>query len=412
MRPLFTVLFLVSACLSAQAEALWPEFRGPTAQGHSTATGLPTKWTKSQGVRWRTELPGRAWSSPVIAEGKIWLTDAVTKGSEVKLKVVALNAEDGKQVWEAELFEVKDLGKLKMHQKNSHASPSPIYSEGMIYAHFSHLGTACVQASDGKVVWKNNDHPYPPVHGTGGSPLLVGDLLVFNADGASEPKVIALNKKDGSLAWKVGRTSDASRKFSFSTPLLIEVNGEQQIITAGSGIVQALRPADGSEIWHVSYDQGYSVVPRPVHAHGMIFVGTGYDKPTALAIKTGGTGDVTESHVAWRADKRVPHNPSMIVVEKDLYMLDDKGILSCRDAVTGEVYYEERLLSNSSASLLHADGHIYATDEQGETAVVKVGHNPEVVATNNLNEKILASAAVVDSDLLIRTEKALYRITK
>jgi outer membrane protein assembly factor BamB len=153
-------------------------------------------------------------------------------------------------------------------------------------------------------------------------------------------------------------------------------------------------------------------VPRPVHAHGMIFVGTGYDKPTALAIKTGGAGDVTESHVAWRADKRVPHNPSMIVVEKDLYMLDDKGILSCRDAVTGEVYYEERLLSNSSASLLHADGHIYATDEQGETAVVKVGHNPEVVATNNLNEKILASAAVVDSDLLIRTEKALYRITK
>ncbi|MBL9113828.1 MAG: PQQ-binding-like beta-propeller repeat protein [Verrucomicrobiaceae bacterium] len=412
MKKHFFALLLFATATSLHSEALWPEFRGPTAQGHSTATGLPSRWSKTLGIKWSHALQGRAWSSPVVADGRVFLTNAVEQSSKVRLTVLALDAETGKQSWETELFVVDDPAKLKMHSKNSQASPSPIFEGGLVYVHFGHHGSGCVQAADGKVVWKNNDHPYPAVHGTGGSPLLVDNLLVFNADAASNPSVIALNKADGKLAWKRVRTSPASRKFSFSTPLLIEVNGEKQIITAGSGIVQALRPSDGSEIWHLTYDQGYSVVPRPVFAHDMIFLSTGYDKPSALAIKVGGTGDVTETHLAWRADKRVPHNPSMLVVGDDLYMLDDKGIFSCRDAKTGEVYYEERLLSNSSASLLYADGMIYATDEQGMTAVVKPGHTLQTVAKNDLGEKTLASAAVVDNDLLLRTEKALYRITK
>jgi outer membrane protein assembly factor BamB len=406
-----TLLLFIASSTVTQAEALWPEFRGPQAQGHSTAVGLPTKWSPSSGIVWRSEFPGLAWSSPVVANGKIFLTDAVTAGAAVNLSVMALAADTGKQLWSTELFAPADPGALKMHKKNSHASPSPVWEDGLIYAHFSHHGTACMK-EDGSVVWKSTENPYTPVHGTGGSPVLVGDLLVFNADGSTDPSVIALDKKTGKTVWKVKRESPAQRKFSFSTPLVIEVAGEKQIITAGSGIVQALRPADGSVIWFATYDQGYSVVPRPLFAHGMIFLSTGYDKPVALAIKADGKGDVTATHIVWQADKRVPHNPSMLVIGDDLYMIDDKGMISCRNAKNGEVYYEERALGPCSASLLYGDGRIYAIDELGKSAVVKPGHTLEILFTNDLAEKTLASMSVVDDDLLIRTEKALYRVGK
>lgn len=404
--------FFLSAFL-AQAEALWPEFRGPTAQGHSTATGLPTKWSTSQGVKWRTEIAGLGWSSPIVANGKVFVTNGVPEGtSAAKLEVLAFDVATGKKLWATEVFHPKDPAMLRMHKENSQASPTPVFENGLIYAHFSQHGTACLK-EDGSVVWKVNEHPYSPVHGTGGSPVIVDNLLIYNADGAADPAVIALDKATGKTVWKVARQENpATRKFSFSTPLLIEVNGERQLISAGSGVVQAMNPKDGSTIWYAFYDQGYSVVPRPVFAHGMIFLGTGYDKPVALAIKVDGKGDVTNSHIVWRADKRIPHNPSMLVIGDDLYMMDDKGMMSCRDAKTGEVYYEERLLGPTWSSLLHADGHIYVIDKLGKTAVVKPGHTLNVVATNDLGEKAQASFAVVDSDLLIRTEKALYRITK
>lgn len=396
-------------CHSAPAETLWPEFRGPTAQGVSTATGLPTEWSKAKNVVWRTKTEGRAWSSPVVANGKIFLTDATEKGSKLQLHVVALDAATGKELWNTVVLEQQDMQAKKMHQKNSQASPTAIWQEGRIYAHFGHHGTACVDEA-GKVLWTTQEHRYSAVHGTGGSPVVVDDLLIFNADAAANPSVIALDKNTGKTRWKVARTSEASRKFSFCTPLVIEVNGQRQVISPGSGVVQALNPADGTEIWHVNYGQGYSVVPRPVFAHGLIFLSTGYDKPVAYAIKPDGTGDVTSTHVVWTADKRIPHNPSMLVVGDELYMLADNGLLSCRDAKTGEVYYEDRLVGSSSASLLFADGRIYAIDEQGKSAVVKPGKKLEVIAQNNLSEKTLASMAVCDNDLLIRTEDALYRI--
>ncbi len=402
-----SLIFLATA--SVHAEALWPEFRGPTAQGHSTATGLPTEWNKSKNVIWSTESKGRAWSSPIVADGKIFLTDATEKGNKLLLHVLALDATSGKELWNTEVLEETDLAAKKMHQKNSHASPSAIWQDGRIYAHFGHHGTACVDEA-GTVLWTTQENRYAPVHGTGGSPVIVDDLLIFNADAAANPSVIALDKNTGKTRWKIARSSETSRKFSFCTPLVIEVNGQKQVITPGSGVVQSLNPSDGTEIWHVSYGQGYSVVPRPIFAHGLIFLSTGYDKPVAYAIKPDGKGDVTNTHVAWTADKRIPHNPSMVVVGDEIYMLADNGLLSCRDAKTGTVHYEDRLLGPSSASLLAADGRIYAIDEQGNSAVVKPGKTLEVIAKNDLNEKTLASMAVCDSDLLIRTEKALYRI--
>lgn len=370
MRTFSLLLLFVSM---TQAETLWPEFRGPTAQGHSTATGLPTTWSTSRGVKWRTEIEGLGWSSPIVANGKIFVTTGVPEGSSAaRLYVLAFDAASGKPLWKTEVFHPTSPEMLRIHKENSQASPTPVYEDGLIYAHFSQHGTACLK-EDGTLVWKVNDHPYAPVHGTGGSPVLVDDLLIYHADGASDPAVIALSKATGKTVWKVVRNSGATRKFSFSTPLLIEVNGERQLISAGSGVVQALNPKDGSEIWRCLYDQGYSVVPRPIFAHGLVFLSTGYDQPVALAIKPDGRGDVTSTHIVWQANKRIPHNPSMVVVGDELYMIDDKGMISCRDAKTGKVHYEDRLLGPTWSSLLHADGHLYVMDKLGVTAVVKPG---------------------------------------
>ena len=433
LLSLFTVPFL-------HAETLWPEFRGPTAQGHSIATGVPVEWAPDKNVVWRSELPGLAWSSPVVANGKIFVTNATgINGGDpavgVSLRVLALDAVSGKVVWDTEVFQQANPEALKMHKKNSQASPSVVFEQDRIYAHFGHHGTACLDEA-GKVLWTNREHNFKPVHGVGGSPVLFDNLLIFNHDanidtsvpppvkgappptGAAagavvKPAVVALDKNTGKTVWRVERpATEAKSKFSFCTPLIIDVNGQKQLITPGSGVVQALNPKDGSEIWHVLYGTGYSVVPRPVYAHGLIFLSSGYDKPVGYAIKPDGKGDVTATHVVWTADKRVPHNPSMLVIGDELYMLDDKGMISCRDARTGAVHYEERLLGPSSASLLEAEGRIYAIDELGASAVVKPGKTLEVIARSDLKEKTLASMSVCDNDLLIRTEKALYRIGK
>jgi len=439
---------------SSHAESLWPEFRGPTAQGYSSAKGLPTEWAPDKNIVWRSEVAGKGWSSPVVANGRIFITTAVelpvdpnavpvvaaepvapppvaaapqADGSKrpapakkapppapkpVSLHVIALDAATGKAVWDTKVFEAKDPAALKMHAKNSQASPSVVYEAGRLYAHFSHHGTACLDEA-GKIVWTSQENVYLPQHGTGGSPALVDDLLIFSADGIKDPSVVALDKATGKTRWKVARpATEAKSKFSFCTPLVIEVAGQKQVISAGSGIVQALNPKDGSEIWHVMYGTGYSVVPRPVFAHGIIFLSTGYDKPVGLAIKADGKGDVTSTHVVWQETKYVPHNPSMLVIGDELYMLADNGLLTCRDAKTNTVHFEERLLGPSSASLLYADGLIYAIDEKGASAVVKPGKTLQVVATSELKEKTLASMAVCDNDLLIRTELALYRVSR
>jgi outer membrane protein assembly factor BamB len=357
---------------------------------------------------------GLAWSSPIHAGGRVFVTNARQVDPEapepaVSLRVAALQASTGRLLWDVEVFRATDPAALRKHDKNSHASPTPLFEAGRIYAHFGHHGTACLDEA-GKVLWRTTEHRYPPVHGTGGSPVLVDDLLIYNADGGVDPAVIALEKATGRLRWKARRPPTPANPFSFSTPLVITVAGRRQLITPGSGQVQALDPTDGREIWRARYGIGFSVVPRPVYAHGLLFLSSGYQQPVGFAVRADGMGDVTDTHVAWTHRKRVSLNPSMLVIGDELYMLADSGILSCLDARTGAVHYEERLLGSCSASLLGAEGRIYAIDELGKAAVVRAGKTFDVLAVSDLGERTLASMAVCDNDLLIRTEKAVYRI--
>jgi outer membrane protein assembly factor BamB len=387
----------------------WPEFRGPTGQGLSTARNVPIEWSDTTNVVWKQAVPGAGWSSPVLKAGRIYLTTAVNLDEENRrsLRALCLDAKDGHLVWDTEVLR-QEIGGPGIHTKNSHASPTPIIEGDRLFVHFGHQGTACLDLS-GKVHWQNKTLSYPPVHGSGGSPAIVGEMLVFSCDGGADPFVVALDKRTGEVRWKVNRTTDAAKTFSFSTPLLINIEGKKQIISPGSNVLCAYEPESGDEIWRVRYD-GYSVIPRPVYGQGLLFIGTGYDRPTVMAIQPKGRGDLTETNVLWTLKRGAPNTPSLLLVDTELYMVSDAGIASCVDARSGEVHWQERIGGNYSASPISAEGRIYFQNEEGIGTVVKATRQFEKLAANPLNERTLASYAVDDGALYIRTAKHLFRI--
>lgn len=398
--------------LSATCPADWPEFRGPTGQGIADDSRVPVSWSDRENVAWKVAVPGLAWSSPALVGDRLFLTTAVENPGEPKtysLQALALDKQTGKTLWTEKLFE--HASDVEIHAKNSHASPTPLIAEGVVYVHFGPHGTAALTL-EGKVLWKNAELVYSPQHGNGGSPALAGETLILCCDGSDQQFVVGLDRKTGKIRWKTERDVKPDRGFSFSTPLLISINGKLQAVCPGSDAVFAYEPATGKEIWRVKYDGGYSVVPRPIYAGGLVFVCTGYNRPKLLAIDPTGSGDVTESHLRWQVDKGVPHNPSVVAVGEELYLISDGGIGTCMDLKTGQQHWQERLGGNYSASLLAANGHIYFQDEQGKAIVVKAGKTFEKVAENEFvkDERTFASYGVSDGALFIRSERHLFRI--
>jgi outer membrane protein assembly factor BamB len=307
----------------------------------------------------------------------------------------------------------------RVHRKNSHASPTPIVLGERLFVHFGTHGTACL-TTGGEVVWKQSAIRYDMVHGTGGSPVLADGRLVFSCDGGDEAFVVALDAATGKVAWRKDRPAVTNPKtFSFGTPLVIETGGRKQIVSPGSDQAIAYDPRSGEELWSVDYD-GYSVIPRPVFGHGLLFLSTSYDRPKLLAVRVPdgrvpagpADGQPAEAEIAWQAGRGAPHTPSPLLVGSELYTVSDGGIAGCYDALTGEVHWQERLGGNYSASPLFGDGKVYFQSEQGVGTVVAAGTTFQKLAENDLKSRTLASYAVVGSDLLIRTDTALYRIAR
>jgi outer membrane protein assembly factor BamB len=408
--PLVALAGLLLAGASAQAED-WPEFRGPTGQGHAQGE-LPVEWGPTHNVVWKKEVPGAGWSSPAIAAGKVYLTSAVAvPGSkDLSLTALCLDARDGSTVWSKEVFRQDGAGAPRIHSKNSHASPTPLVAGDRLFVHFGHQGTACLDLH-GKVLWTYRK-PYAPVHGNGASPVLTDGLLVFSTDGASVRELVALDVATGEVRWKTKRTGTAVKNFSFHTPLVIEVGNRKQIVSVGSSMVGGYDVQTGKEVWRVRHG-GYSVIPRPVYGHGLVFISTGYDAPVLLAIRPDGTGDVTDTHVAWTTKRHAPHTPSPLLLGDELYMVSDAGFASCLDARTGKVHWSKRLAGNGySSSLLAAGGRIYCQSENGIGTVLEAGKAFKQLARNDLGERTLASAAACGGALFLRTAKHLYRIGK
>jgi outer membrane protein assembly factor BamB len=411
-RHCFIAPFAALVLIASSGGADWPQFRGPAGDGRATAKNLPTEWNETKNVAWKAEIPGRGWSSPSLVQNRLYLTTAVpveagSANGQLSLRTLCVDAATGRIVWNVEVF-AEPADAPKIHSKNSHASPTPLVEKGRIYVHFGHQGTACLDLA-GKLLWKNDKLKYPPVHGNGGSPVLEGGLLIFNCDGGSDPFVVALDAKTGDEKWRFSRESDSVKRFAFCTPVVISAGGKRQLITPGAGVVNALNPATGEEIWHVNYD-GYSVIPKPVFGHGLVFLSTGYDSPTVMAIRPDGRGDVTDTHVVWESKPGAPHTPSPLLDGDELYLVSDRGVAVCLDAKTGEEHWQERVGGDYSASPILADGKLYFQSEKGPAVVLKPGKTFEKLADTGFAETTYASYAVGDNALFIRTEKNLYRV--
>ncbi|MFN0119880.1 MAG: PQQ-binding-like beta-propeller repeat protein [Blastocatellia bacterium] len=379
----------------------WPEFRGPTGQGHATERGLPLRWSETQNIRWKTPIPGKGWSSPVIQGDRIWLTTAEEGGKSLRLLLI--DRQTGALRRNTEVFRVSAAAAT--HAKNSHASPTPILDGDRVYVHFGAQGTACLTQT-GEIIWKTKLDYDNGQHGPGGSPLLIDDLLIISCDGQTAQYVIAIDKMTGKTRWKKYREGGQA----YTTPLAVPGPAGQQVISPGAFRAVAYEPKTGKELWQVRYGDGFSNVPRPVYGHGLVYICTGFFQPQLLAVRPDGKGDVTRSHIAWSFSRGVPLTPSPLLVGDELYMVSDNGIATCMDARTGAEQWRARLGGNHSASPLYADGRIYFLSEEGESVVIAPGKEYKPLATNHLDGSTLASMAVAEGSIFIRSQTHLYRI--
>ncbi|MGD9721969.1 MAG: PQQ-binding-like beta-propeller repeat protein [Pirellulales bacterium] len=390
---------IAAAERSNPAPASYPQFRGPDGQGHAAAGNLPQRWSESENVRWKTPVPGLGWSSPAIASDRIWLTTAVEAAGS--LRVVCVARDTGQVLFDKEVFHADDLGRIAA--KNSHASPTPVVDGANVFVHFGAHGTACLTA-DGEVVWTHK-LAYDHRHGPGGSPIVWNDLVIVSCDGTDVQYTAALDKRTGEVRWQ----ADHPGLQAYSTPLIIRVKDRPQLITSGGEALIAYSPADGKELWRCRHG-GHSIVPRPVEGNGLVYFCTGYWTPALVAVRPDGTGDVTDSHVAFRVRHSVPHTPSPLLVGNRLYLVSDQGVLSCADAMAGKELWRERLGGNFSASPTLADGKIYCLDEDGTMHVLAAGEKFEKLAENHVDGRTLATPAFVESAIYLRSDTHLYCI--
>ncbi|WP_166819926.1 outer membrane protein assembly factor BamB family protein [Thalassoroseus pseudoceratinae] len=436
----FRSSLLCSLCLVnsfAMAGESWPQFRGPDGNGHGDATNLPVEWSESENVSWKTAIPGDGHSSPVIADGRVWLTTAVaetlteaekkarlakvknSRGLELvgslSLRAICVDAESGKILQNVEVFNIENPEPI--HSLNSYASPTPVVEGERLFCHFGTYGTACLDSKTGEKVWEQRTLTVDHQNGPGASPIVWNDLLIAQYDGIDRQFVVALDKRTGKIVWKTPRSGKLNDRAEFqkayATPHVVDVDGKPILVSPGADWVYGYDPASGEEIWRISYGGlGFSTVPRPVIGHGMAYIVTSFMQSKLLAVRYDGKGDVSESHVVWTSGRQVPKKPSLLLIGDELYLLSDAGIFTCVDAKTGAEHYRQRLGGQYSASPLFADGNIYLWSQEGIATVVKPGTEYVELARNEMNAGFMASPAVVDDALFVRTETHLFRIEK
>ncbi len=411
---------LLLICCSVAFASDWPQFRGPNGDGHASAANkVPTTWSTNQNVKWKTPIHGKAWSSPVVWGQQIWLTTGTPDAKQ--LFVLCVDAGSGKILREQKLFEVERP--QFHHPANSSASPTPVIEEGRVYVTFGSPGTACLDTQTGKVLWERRDIECNHYRGAGSSPIIYRDLLIMNFDGSDAQFIIALDKKTGKTVWRKDRSIDfkdleangkpkAEGDFrkSFATPHVAMIDGKPLLISQGANACYGYEPLTGEEFWRIEERTSHSGGTRPVIGHGLIYFPSGWSQGQLLAVKPGGKGDVTGSHLAWKVTKAAAKKPSLLLVDDVIYMNNDGGIVTAIDAKTGAEIWAERIGGNYSASPIYANGHAYFFSEEGKATVIKPGREFNKVAENKLPDGFMASPAVTDNALILRTKAALYRI--
>ncbi len=404
------------AVLSLRAEAQWPEFRGPQGSATSQAA-LPVEWSEEKNIGWKTPIHGRAWSSPIILDGQIWMTTATDDGRE--LSVVAVDLESGKILHDLPLFRIDKP--QYAHPVNSYASPTPVIEPGRVYVTFGYAGTAAIDTRSAKVIWERRDLLINHYRGPGSSPILFERLLIMHFDGSDQQYVIALDKDTGKTVWRTERSitfndlgpdgkpeGEGDFRKGFATPQIVMSGGSPVLISLGSKAAYGYDPRSGKEKWRLEDRSSHTPSMRPIEGHGLVFYGTGWSGPLqAIRLDPSGAAPPT---VVWTVTRGVPRKLSVLLVGDLIYMVSDNGILTCIEAKTGGTVWTSRLPGEYSASPIAAAGRVYFFNEDGQTSVIEAARAFKLVAENHLDDGFMASAAVAGSSLVLRTVKHLYRI--
>ncbi len=387
----------------------WPQFRGPAGNGH-TEGPVPGQWSETENVVWKTAIHGRGWSSPVIWGNQIWLTTATADGKQ--MFGVCVDRESGKILFDEKLFDVAEPREI--HKTNSYASPTPVIEEGRVYLNFGSYGTTCLDTKTFERIWTRRDLPCHHWRGPGSSPILDGNKLIMHFDGYDYQYVAALDKRTGDTIWRVDRdidyqTDNGDFKKAFCTPIVIEVNGQRQLISPAAKATIAYDPESGKELWRIHYKE-HSATARPLYGHGLLFINSGFGKAELFGVRPDGKGDVTDTHVKWVANRRIGSKPSGVLVGDFIFQVHDQGVASCIEAKTGKQVKEQRLSGNYSASPIYADGKLFFANEDGETRICSADREMKILQVNHLDAGCMASPAAVDGRLYLRTRTHLYCI--
>jgi outer membrane protein assembly factor BamB len=406
------VLILISFN-SAIAEN-WPCFRGPTRQGISNEKDIPIEWSQTSNIAWKTPIPGIGWSSPIVFDDRIFVTTATDEGASFRL--LCLDRRTGDILWN-KLVHRQHPGHKQ--QFNSYASCTPITDGRRIYV-LAFDGTLAAVSNDGRIIWTYQEFEYFSEHGLAVSPILYKDLLIVPFDGSSSGPdkklgwqkpwdkglVLAVDKNTGDVKWRGRR---GLSRIAHVTPQILSENGRDQLISSAGNVVQGFDLETGRRIW-TAENSGEGVVPSVVIGDGLIFVTSGFGDSAIRAIRTGGRGDVTKTHIVWESKEDVSKIPSMLFVRPFLFFVTDTGVAKCLKATTGQEIWRERLGGKHSASPIWADGRIYFLSDKGKTTVLESSDEFKVLAENKLNEKCIASPAVSQKQIFIRSEKNIYCI--
>ena len=398
----------------------WPDFRGPSGDGISRSTDIPLTWSETRNIKWKVPIHGQAWSSPVVWGNQIWVTTATPDGRQ--MSALCVDRSTGRVLLDRTIFQIDELEERGPgHEANSYASPTPVIEAGRVYLHYGKYGTACLDTRTFKTLWQRRDLLCTHSAGPGSSPVLFQDRLILTFDGIDTQYLAALDTKTGKTVWKTdrsvdwaaldppGKTPDVQQRKAFSTPLLSIWDGKPILISSGAKATCGYDPATGKELWKVTY-KGFSNAARPVVGDGFAYINTGYGRAELYAVRLGGMGDVTATHVAWKQTKNVPLNPSPLLVDGLLYHVNSGGILTCLDATSGAEVWQERIDGPFSASPLFVDGRIYLFNESGKAVIVEAGRQFKKVGENQLESGLMGSPAVVGRSLILRSKTHLYCI--
>ena len=397
-------------CPGNDKPTYWNQFRGPNGDGDAKSAKLPLEFSEKQNLTWKLSMPGKAWSSPVVMDKKIWLTNAEPDG--FKMWAILIDWQTGKELKKVLVFENKEP--QYCHPMNSYGTPTPLICNGKVFVHFGSHGTAALDVASGQKLWERRDFKCDHYRGAAASPIQHEDTLIVHFDGHDLQYVVCLDQKTGKTLWKQTReydfrTDNGDRKKAYCTPSVITHNGRQELISPGAVGTESRDPVTGALFW-TARTGGMNASSRPIYAHGHVYIFCGMGSMSA--IKPGGSGYVDKTHVTWTRRKVVPKKSSPLLLGDYLFMVSDEGVASCNNPKTGEVYWAERLRvkGQCASSPIHANGMIYSFSSHGDCIVFKAKKEGlEILAHNKLPNGCMASPAVVGDSLLVRTKDTLYR---